>query len=356
LGHLLIFLYSRTVLGLYIIDAHLATVFHHDPLLRHDGIEIHAAADDEVFNSATALEWKDTMLQNRQSSTPLYRCLHTNQPGHAPLQPRDEELTFKRSWFTGYFVLQSISARISELQIRDQLHYGSRNFQELSDALICWYCTFETYRYSEDGDQNDILNLLILWHTTFMSLLTNFDKLERALGREGPNTPSVKDDISYALAWASSILADRCVLHAQIIQQSLIEMRLSTELAIHTAHCAFLAGIASYSAMNFRRLRMRARFGSTFRQSTLHAPSEFPEFNLRGKFTQEHLASVAPILFENAIGEQLLRTIDEPRMVYHVGADVFRQCVDVLQRMGHCGNARKYAVTLGALIHVELEK
>lgn len=346
----------RTVLGLYIIDSHLATVFHHDPLLRHDGIEIHGAADDKVFNSATAFEWRNIMFQNIQSQTPLYRCLHINQPDHAPLQPPEEELPFKRSRFTGYFVLQSISARVSELQRRDQLQYGSRRFQELSDTLLCWYSTFERDHYSQRDQIVDDLDLLVLWYTTFMNLLTNFDKLERALGREGPNTPSVKDDIAYAIAWAASTSADRCILHAQAIQQILIEMRLSTEPAIHTAHCGFLAGIASYSAMHFRRPRMRVCLGSTYPPSTSHSPSEFPEFNVRGRFTREHLDSVAPILFQNAIGEQLLRTVDEPRMEYHVGSDIFRQCVDALQRMGHCGHARKYADTLMALIHVEIEK
>lgn len=73
-------------------------------------------------------------------------------------------------------------------------------------------------------------------------------------------------------------------------------------------------------------------------------------------FTAEHLASSALVLFNNEMGEQLLRTVSEPRQVYHVGADVFHQCVDGLQRMGHCGNASKYGATLTALIHSELEK
>jgi len=111
----------------------------------------------------------------------------------------------------------------------------------------------------------------------------------------------------------------------------------------------FQAGIAAYSAMHFRRVSMPL-------SPLPRAVSDFPEFNLHGSFSEEHLASKAAILFQNRIGEQLMRTIGSPREVYHVGADIFRQCLDILQRVGHCGNARLYAGTLLAIIKPEIER
>jgi hypothetical protein len=46
----------------------------------------------------------------------------------------------------------------------------------------------------------------------------------------------------------------------------------------------------------------------------------------------------------------MLRTIDEPRRVLRVGANIFAELVDVLERMGRCGSARKYTSNLMALI------
>lgn len=79
-------------------------------------------------------------------------------------------------------------------------------------------------------------------------------------------------------------------------------------------------------------------------------PSEFPEFNVEGRMSMRHLAEETPVLFENGVGELLVRTVGKPREVCRVGADLVNGCVDLLGRMGHCGNARRYGATLLALV------
>jgi hypothetical protein len=63
-----------------------------------------------------------------------------------------------------------------------------------------------------------------------------------------------------------------------------------------------------------------------------------------------------PVLFENGRGELFMRTFTTQRPVAMVGAEVFRQCCEVLQKTGHFEVAGSYAKALKALIYVEIEK
>jgi hypothetical protein len=297
------------------------------------------------------------VLKRQRAILQLHENISTTTAGFTALHRPSEESLDKNSQLMAYLALQSISARVSELQMRDQLHYGSNSFKELHDSLMSWYFKFKSTNDEKGGiGAADPLSLAPLWHATYMNLLTNFDKLERALGREGSGAHSTGKNISYATTWAASTSADRCILHAQVIQQTLSDMRLNADPAIHIPHCAFIAGIACYSAMRFRRPAMRIGFATPCPPVIPRSPSEFPEFNVRGRFTKDHLSSAAPVLFENTIGELFMRTIGEPREAHRVGADIYRQCIDVLLRMGHCGNARKYGATLVAIIDLEVEK
>jgi hypothetical protein len=49
------------------------------------------------------------------------------------------------------------------------------------------------------------------------------------------------------------------MLHAQAIQS---QMRLSSEPALHIPHCTFLAGIAYYSSICFRRPAVAAQYAN----------------------------------------------------------------------------------------------
>ena len=308
-------------------------MFHHDPLLRHDSGDLEKIADDEIFAADSAVEWKARTLQSQTVAPTLQQT-----------QPHFNASFSQISRFTAYAALQSISARVTELQLRNQLDYGSISFTELYKTLLAWYEAFQ----SNYDSGTDPLDLLILWHAIFLSLLTNFNKLERALGRCG-NIISNEEDLQYAITWAKSISAERSILHAQAIQQSIGCSALNKDPAIHVPHCVFLAGLVSYSVMHFRRFSFPI-------PPVSRSPSEFPEFNLHRSFTDEHLVSKAEVLFLNRYKEQFMRTIEMPKTVHRVGADLVRQCNDILERVGHCGNARAYGKTLTTLIGPEVDK
>jgi hypothetical protein len=289
---------------------------------------------DEVFNAPTATEWKAKILQ-RTSHTALPKALQSI------------------SQFNHYIFLQNISARVVEEHSRGMLHLGTEEYKRCFNDLMTWHSAFE--EQLQRSTEKDAFDLTSLWHAIFVSLLVDFSKLERALGRDGPNSIYLEADIAYAVNWSISVAADRCVLHAFAIQNMLRQMSLSAEPAMHVPHCAFLAGIVSYSCLRFRKPAMHARYPAQDQPSSSQSPSDFPEFNINGELDRSPLFENLPVLFENE-GDLFMRTFAPQRPVMMVGGELFRQCAEVLQRLGHFEIARCYFKTLKSLIYVEVEK
>lgn len=327
----------RAALGLYIVDAQIAGIFHHDPLLRHDLIGSNLAADEVVFDAPNAAEWKVRILLKTSTSDAQLPL---------PLQ--------NNSQLNSYVVLQNISASICEGQARGKLVVASEEYERLLNDLLNWHAIFEA-QLRDNPSRTDAFDLMTLWHASFLNLLADFNKLERALGRDGLHNVFLESDIAYAVNWSKSPAADRCVLHALEIQETLSQMRLSTESAIHIPHCTFLAGITTYSCLRFRRPAMLARYPPPLHPSS-RSLTDFPEFNIHGELERNQQFRNTPVLFENDRGELFMHTLNPQRPVLMVGVEVFRQCCEGLQRMGHFEIARSYAKTLKALIHVEIEK
>lgn len=327
----------RTVLSLYILDTQIASICHHDPLLRHDKLTLHMASDEDVFNASNASQWMTRIL----SKSPIRE---TQMP--IPIDAKSQ--------YSFYVTLQNIIAAICESQSRELLTANSQNLKRLSNDLISWYHRFEDqHPMATDSDSFD---LIVLWHTAFMNLLVDFNKLEQGLGRDGLHIPSLESDIAYAVNWSKSIAADRCILHAFAIQNALSHMRLRTEPATHVPHCAFLAGITAYSCLRFRRPAMLARYPPHQDSSSSRLPSDFPEFNFHGELEQNSLFEGKSVLFENERGELFMRTFTREKPILMVGAEVFRQTCEVLQRIGHWETARSYAKTLETLVYFEIER
>jgi len=280
------------------------------------------------------------------------------------------------SHFTAYVILHGISATVSEKQQMSQLRPASANFAKYFDALICWYLTFDNnigLSEPQDVSRPDTLCLLVLWHTVFMGLLTNFNVLERAIGRNGAENLMLDADLAYATSWATSRDAQRCILHAHALLYSLGAMRLDAEAAIHIPHCLFQAGIASYCYARFRQ-------PSPASQAQGHTPTSrlissdsgpqpvmaFPEFTVRGAPIPQHLfRSPAPSSnvdvngtipatdnAGNAYGILEDRTM-RFRPTLDVGVAMMCTIIDMLQRIGHWGIARKYAATLSTLVYAD---
>ncbi|KFZ08518.1 hypothetical protein V501_05921 [Pseudogymnoascus sp. VKM F-4519 (FW-2642)] len=365
----------RAVLGLYIHDAKLACMFHHEPLLRHNSIMMSVAADDDLFNAPSATIWKRKMLQSASRSA-VRDCLHMNLDHHGT-QPVPQELSWKNSHFTAYIILHGISATINEQQQMSQLHPDSANFTKCFDALICWYQTFAQDAHlseSKEVSRPDTLCLMILWHSVFMCLLTNFDLLERAIGRNGADSATLDTDMAYATKWATSREAQRCMLHVHALLNSLGAMRLDAEAAIHVPHCLFLAGIVSYCFTRFRRPNPALQSPAHTRLSRLETRSpalqpvvEFPEFEVRGVPIPQHIFGspsinsndhVSPLTHDGTSNSFTIHGDQTTRFRATSGAGAAMMCtlIDMLQRVGHWGIARTYAATLSTLVCVDSDE
>jgi hypothetical protein len=345
----------------------LSRIFHHAPLLRHDAIRLPPAADDNLFNAPTAAAWKQLMLKQSFPKPALCECLHHNLYNHHASQPTLEELRLKHSVQTAYVVINGISALVSEKQQMGQLVPSSTTFAMCFNELICWYFTFA----HSDGETNVsdtswpdvLLHIRVLWHTVFMELVTDFDILERAVGKDGPDSPTAEHDLAYARQWANSKEAQRCILHAHSLLYSLGAMRLDAEPAIHIPHCLFLAGIASYSYTKFRCSEhppFQSNSLETHRMPNTGAALDFPEFSQCGIPIPKHLfessyaSSMPQDSSQNIIGAEgdhyaASNLQDRPRPDPGVVTGIMFTIIDLLQRIGHWGIARKYATTLSTL-------
>jgi hypothetical protein len=344
----------------------LSRLFHHAPLLRHDAISIPPATDDRLFNAPTAEAWKQQILEEPFTTTPLRECLHVNLHGHPACQPAVEELHLKNSRQTAYVVINGISALVSEKQQMGQLGSRSTESSRCFDALTCWHLTFACPDGSSANDtsQSDVFlqMITVLWHTVFMELVTNFDILERAVGRDGPVSPTAQHDLDYAYQWANSKSAQRCILHAHTLLNSVGLMRLDTEPAIHIPHCLFLAGIATYSYTKFHRSQHAAfqdSNGQTNRTAIIEA-CDFPEFSRCGIPIPKHLFQFAhPPSLGNNSSRSEVATADNQYLACNSHSlsrphsdpvtGLMFTINDLLQRIGHWGVARKFAATLSAL-------
>jgi hypothetical protein len=362
----------RTVLGLYIHDAELASMFHHEPLLRHDAIVMVGAADDDLFNAKTSEAWFELLQLKSHPTKPLQDALHINKPKHDYTQPMPQELVHRSSRFTGYVILQGLLASICEAQQAGNLAPTTSLFQKYLHALLCWNTTFMLpSARNPDLTTPDTFCLTILWHNAFMNLLADFNSLERAVGRDGPETaaPSdpVESDILYATQWATSLSARRCILHAYAMQNALGTMRLDDEPPIHVPHCLFLAGIACYCYTLFGRSTSQATRpdpGSHTNAPALDQPDlDFPEFNSGSAAMPSHLfKSLRSGNYGNEIrgaggqGQHDARRQDGARPVVPVGVGLLFTLTDMLQRIGHWGISRRFATILSTLVHTYVDE
>lgn len=336
----------------------LASMFHHEPLLRHDAIIVSVAADDSLFNAPTAAAWRDQVRLQPPSKPSVHECLHINQHTHHYTQQVSSELVCGQSRFTAYVMLHGIYAGVCEKQQIGHLAPGSANFTKYCDALMCWNYTFETRAHNpRETSQSDTFCLIILWHTVFMNLLADFNTLERAIGRDGLDNSSTDPDHLYALQWAASPEARRCIMHVYALESALGTLRLDTEPAIHIPHCLFLAGIASYCYTRFRRLSP---------QAASEQEANFPEFSLRGvgvphyhvrqSSSATNIQSRSERSDSNRNGQHGEHLRQSSDLAVPLGASMLCTLTDMLQRIGHWGIARKFAGILGSLAQADMDE
>ncbi len=315
----------RIALSVHIHDAELASMFHHEPFLRHNSRQLPVAASNQTFMAARADEWRKAYLSDPSN-------LETSDATPASI---DDHLDFdllavpSTSYFTAYTVLEGICAHIVE----NRLNGTTASTQHKNDQMLNVLTTFHRHFLLESAAwEADHMDMSILWHLAFMTMFADFDLLERAIGRDGSDLSP--EDLHEVSAWASSDQARRCVIHGLIVQKKLENLPLGFEPAIHVPRAMFRAGIAWFC---YTRFGSQQDVGQT--NATDHP--EYPEFKTIG-------VNPTLLLFQANGYKHGKPTTTETNAS-------LSGLTDLLRRIGHWEIARRFAAILGALLHNEAE-
>ncbi|KIX03111.1 uncharacterized protein Z518_06661 [Rhinocladiella mackenziei CBS 650.93] len=311
----------RIALSVHIHDAELASIFHHEPFLRHNSRQLPVAASSQTFMAARPEEWRVSYLNdpsNFEGDDLTPASIDANVDFDILAMP-------STSYFTAYTVLEGICVNIVENRI--SARSASTSMENISSLLMTFY---ERFLQGAGPWEPDHMDMSILWHLAYMSMLADFDLLERAIGREGSDL-STEDQMAVT-TWANSDQAKRCVIHGTIVQKKLENLPLGFEPAIHVPRAMFRAGIAWFCY---------TRFGMDGQRALTPDGLDFPEFKLLG-------VKAALLLFQ-ANGYKHGRPTTTEINAALCGL------TDLLRRIGHWEIARRFAAILGALLHNEAD-
>jgi hypothetical protein len=306
----------RISLGLYILDAEIANMLYHEPLLPFSPKRLPNASSNSVFFASNAEHWRTKYLNE----------FHTQAHDRPSLRsvadtPRSLNVSLvpASSNFTAYAVLEGINVHIPEL--KSNMTISSVGIQDIEDQLNAFYPRFLS---GTPQAESDPLQMRILWHAAFMNIFADFDVLEKAIGREGPHLAPA--DQVLVTKWASSEDAKRSLLHGLMVKKRVEASTLGSEPAIHVAIALFRAGIAWFCYMTFTEWDQVAR------------NSMFSNHNLQ---------------------ELKLFATDPTALLFEANEYINGGCgahgplpvlVDLLRRFGHWEIAQKLAAILAALM------
>lgn len=303
--------------ALHILDTEISELVLTHPLLKHEESLLPLTAGHELWVAPNATQWK-TILGRQQGRPGL------NQDNSNALVA-GSGTTGQPDGFQRYITLEGINARIA----------GTRTSHAARDQNMSTQFEYQLIQFfdqhlhaKEDGSANDPFCLDVLWHSAFISLLVDFDRLELAIGREGYEETLLYRD--YAHQWASSPNARRCALHGAMILRKLQNTPLGMEPAIHVPRALYRAATVWYAY---------SEYGLDVDQSSSGTPPavnvEFPEFS-RLKVNSQAL------LFEaNGYRTSRPKTSESSTLC---------GLVDLLHRIGHWGLSRKFAEQLSFLL------
>ena len=288
------------MLGIFILDAELAKIHHHEPCLRPATERLPIISSDELFAASNANAWRELVLQQTQQSES--RSLR-------------ERVFRGTSAFQLSATLESISAMACECQ--EPFSTTPHLAQKCQEMLVSWY---ETHLSTAPPDETLAYPLRILWHSNFILLSSNLDALERACGRDGPE--EAREAIGYARQWANSQQATRSLIHAIRIIKHFESMSIGSKCPLQIPTCLYHCGIIWFCF---------GHFGDSNNGSLMEC--SFPELDLAGM----HLGEMDVAELRNSQAERK-------------AANQVLSIVGLLQSMRHRGLSLSLASTLVAII------
>ncbi|PUU76260.1 fungal-specific transcription factor domain-domain-containing protein [Tuber borchii] len=326
---------KRTVLGLYIHDVELASMFHHEPALRHHANILPLACSTELFEAPTASAWAARYLAqdpNAVTSAPIKTFKDFSDrifPSWPVASPCPMTVSVPpvvtadyTCMYTLYISLLSINAAACDAQSLGNLP-SQDTFTSLSAALMQWHHYYQNaLKLSPNGPQPCTFSLMALWHAVFLYLLVDINKLELAIGRDVNNPPSlVQEEVAYAMKWALTPSAKRAVIHGTLLQKQLANTPLDAEPAIHVPRALFHTGVVWYCWAKF-------------------APQVDDGRNVDREWDEMEMLGVDTDKIPGAVGSGR-RVIEKANLC---------ALTDMLRRVGHWGIARRFARILGELV------
>ena len=307
---------NRIVLGLYIHDAELARLHHHEPLLRHSIDRLPHICSDELFTAPSPRHWKTLILESQFQNLPAESSLT------APISipSRDRVAQPLPGDFALCGMLESISALACEHAQHEPGSLKSTSLSKCHELLMQWHTQYQPRM----SGKSSWCCLMMLWHSIFIMLHADFNALECACGREGYG--AAQEHLSSTRSWVRSVEAKRCMLHAMLIQKNFESLPAGAEPAFHVPLCLYYCGIVWSCFMCF---------SGDLEPVTVTAAdlAQFGELRLQG-------IDGVGICLEQTVGLQ-------PRRL--AMGSLFR-IVDLLQRINHWKISQSLASTLLALI------
>jgi len=225
--------------------------------------------------------------------------------------------------FSGYVALEALGSSIADDRRNGRL--GEATSTAYQETLISWYNRYAKSTTNEEPGQQC---MLMLWNWTYMSLLVDFDQLERAIGRDGQAT--TKSANEYVSSWILSPDSTRCVLHAILLQRQLESFKFDQVLAIYVPRITFAAAIAWHCYLQHGPAD---NVTSLLGQMHVH----FPEFIGLGLETYKQLSDITSLSWKH--GDTSM-----------IRAATLCKFGILLQRMVHWGIAGRFAELVALLI------
>lgn len=363
---------------MHIHDAELVALFHHEPIFRHNAASLPPISSAELFNAPSAAVWAARFRKEEQNGM-LDPKISADVGAAWALETRQ-----RTPMLLKYARLSGIGASIAECRYLKQLTFEM--IAKLESELIFWHRTFPE-RMGTYGDQTGPaaststetpFSLMPLWHYSFISLMADINVLELAIGKEGPDVPlSVRE---YVVSWLSSLDSKRCLLHALLLQNVMVNTSMGSVMAIHTPRVLFASAVCWASYMLYRpslaafsassNSNPDPSSSSNTASTASPAPDTFPSLELellpeiramdsmqqaaRSSFnsTATSSSTFTPALPSGCTGKQAIAALKSILSANNAEMKAATLCVleTILRRLGASGISRRFADIIQILI------
>jgi hypothetical protein len=297
------YFFSRLHTCLRIHDAEMSALLHREPLVRKTAGDPPQLSTTRMFLAATASDWASVV-----QSEPDIESGTDYEIGKS---------------FSGYVALEALGSSIADDRRNGRL--GEATLAAYQETLMSWYNRYAKSTASEEPGQQC---MVMLWHWTYMSLLVDFDQLERAIGRDGQVATKCANE--YVSSWVLSPDSTRCVLHAVLLQKQLESFKFDQVLAIYVPRITFAAAIAWHCYLQHGPA---GNVTSLFGEMHVH----FPEFIGLGLGTYKQLSEITSLSWKHGDTST-------------IRAATLCKFGILLQRMVHWGIAGRFAELVALLI------